>query len=74
MHGLECGHKFCRGCWNHYLTQKIAEEGLSQSIMCLEPNCEMLVDDENVLMWIDDSTVLAKYNRSMAEDFVMVTE
>lgn len=72
MYGLECKHKFCRGCWVHYLTQKIVEEGLSKSIVCLEPNCEMLIDDENVFILIDDSEVLNKYRRSMTDDFVVV--
>lgn len=72
MYGLECGHKFCRDCWAQYLTQKIVEEGLSKSIVCLEPSCPMLVDDENVVMIIDDPDVLNKYHRSMTEDFVVV--
>lgn len=73
MYSLECGHKFCRRCWVQYLTQKIVEEGLSQSIKCLEPSCEMLVDDENVVMLInDDSEVMSKYHRSMTVEFVVV--
>lgn len=70
MYGLECGHKFCKGCWSHYLTQKIVEEGVSQSIKCLEPNCEILVDDENIIMMKPE--VMAQYQRSMTNDFVMV--
>lgn len=72
MYGLECGHKFCRGCWVIYLTQKIVEEGLSKSIVCLESSCEMLVDDENVFILINDSDVINKYRRSMTDDFVLV--
>lgn len=72
MYGLDCGHKFCRNCWSHYLTQKIVEEGLSKSIVCLEPSCEMLVDDENVFILIDDPEVINKYRRSMTDDFVLV--
>lgn len=73
MYSLECGHKFCRRCWVQYLTQKIVEEGLSQSIKCLQPNCGMLVDDENVVMLInDDSEVMSKYHRSMTIEFVVV--
>lgn len=72
MYSLECGHKFCRGCWGQYLTQKIVEEGLNQSIVCLEPNCGMLVDDENVVMLIVDPEVMSKYRRSMTIDFVVV--
>lgn len=74
MYNLKCGHKFCRGCWGHYLTQKIVEEGMSKSIACVEPNCEIEVDDEDVFMVIDDPDVLNKYRRSMTEDFVAVRQ
>lgn len=72
MYGLGCGHKFCKGCWSSYLTQKIVGEGMSQSIKCLEPNCDMLVDDENIIMVIEDADVMTKYHRSITNDFVVV--
>lgn len=73
MYGLDqCGHKFCRDCWRQYLSQKIVDEGMSRSIVCLEANCKALVDDENIIMLIDDPDVMAKYRQLMTNDFVLV--
>ena len=30
MMGLECGHLFCRPCWNNYLTVMVMSEGRAQ--------------------------------------------
>uniref|UniRef100_A0A8C9VDF3 RBR-type E3 ubiquitin transferase n=1 Tax=Scleropages formosus TaxID=113540 RepID=A0A8C9VDF3_SCLFO len=43
--GLECGHKFCMQCWGDYLTTKIIEEGMGQTISCPAHSCDILVDD-----------------------------
>ncbi|TSM20293.1 E3 ubiquitin-protein ligase arih1l [Bagarius yarrelli] len=48
--GLECGHKFCMQCWGDYLTTKIIEEGMGQTISCPAHNCDILVDDNTVIL------------------------
>ena len=30
MHGLECGHLFCRQCWDKYLRVMVMDEGKAQ--------------------------------------------
>ena len=30
MHGLECGHLFCRTCWSCYLKVMVMDEGRAQ--------------------------------------------
>ncbi|XP_041274442.1 E3 ubiquitin-protein ligase ARIH1 isoform X3 [Onychostruthus taczanowskii] len=47
--GLECGHKFCMQCWSEYLTTKIMEEGMGQTISCPAHGCDILVDDNTVI-------------------------
>ncbi|KAG2471266.1 BBS4 protein, partial [Polypterus senegalus] len=47
--GLECGHKFCMQCWSEYLTTKIIEEGMGQTISCPAHGCDILVDDSTVI-------------------------
>ena len=49
MTGLECGHKFCSLCWADYLTSKIIDEGMGQTITCAAYGCDILVDDVTVM-------------------------
>lgn len=70
--GLQCGHNYCESCWNEYLRVKIVEEGLNQLLVCMEPNCNVVVDDEVVTNIIKDPNVKAKYQYFMANSFVQV--
>jgi len=45
---LSCGHRFCRNCYEHCLTQKIKEEGESRRIMCMASKCNVIVDEKTV--------------------------
>lgn len=69
---MNCGHQFCRTCWQNYLHGKIVDEGLNHSIQCPHPECGFHVDDENILVLVDDQKVLQKYQHSMTNDFVLV--
>ncbi|KAL1925647.1 uncharacterized protein VTP21DRAFT_530 [Calcarisporiella thermophila] len=47
---LSCNHRFCRGCYEHYLTQKIKEEGESRRIECPAADCNLIIDEKTVQM------------------------
>ncbi|XP_029431673.1 E3 ubiquitin-protein ligase ARIH1 isoform X3 [Rhinatrema bivittatum] len=68
--GLECGHKFCMQCWSGYLTTKIIEEGMGQTISCPAHGCDILVDDNTVMRLINDSKVKLKYQHLITNSFV----
>lgn len=70
MTGLECGHRFCYHCWNEYLTTKIMEEGVGQTIACAAHNCRILVDDQTAMRLIKDSRVKIKYQHLITNSFV----
>ncbi|CAG0879554.1 unnamed protein product [Cyprideis torosa] len=70
MTGLECGHRFCTACWNEYLTTKIMEEGMGQSISCAAHECDILVDDVTVMQLVKDSCVRLKYQHLITNSFV----
>lgn len=72
MTGLECGHKFCTHCWGEYLTTKIMEEGLGQSISCAAHGCDIIVDDVTVMKLVNDSRVRLKYQHLITNSFVEV--
>jgi ariadne-1 len=69
MTGLECGHIFCTGCWQHYLTTKIMHEGIGQTIPC-PAKCDILVDDKTVLYLIRAQNVRQKYQHLITNSFV----
>lgn len=70
MTGLECGHKFCTQCWTEYLTTKIMDEGMGQTISCAAHGCDILVDDDTVMRLIVDSKVRRKYQHLITNSFV----
>lgn len=70
MTGLECGHRFCYHCWNEYLTTKIMEEGVGQTIACAAHNCRILVDDQTAMRLIKDPRVKVKYQHLITNSFV----
>uniref|UniRef100_A0A673W870 RBR-type E3 ubiquitin transferase n=1 Tax=Salmo trutta TaxID=8032 RepID=A0A673W870_SALTR len=70
--GLECGHKFCMQCWGDYLTTKIIEEGMGQTISCPAHSCDILVDDNTVMRLITESKVKLKYQHLITNSFVEV--
>ena len=72
MTGLQCGHRFCTKCWVEYLTTKITQEGMGESISCAAHACEILVDDTTVMRLISDARVKTKYQHLITNSFVEV--
>jgi len=70
MTGLECDHKFCMQCWTEYLTTKIMQEGMGQTISCAAHGCDILVDDATVMRLITDPKVKLKYQHLITNSFV----
>ncbi|KAK3604433.1 hypothetical protein CHS0354_013833 [Potamilus streckersoni] len=70
MSGLECGHKFCLECWCEYLTSKIIDEGMGQTISCAAYDCDILVDDVTVMKLITNPKVKLKYQQILRNSFV----
>lgn len=68
--GLMCGHEFCRNCWCQYLTVKIMDEGMGQTISCAAHGCDILVDDATVMNLITEPRVRLKYQQIITNSFV----
>ena len=73
MTGIECSHLFCVSCWTEYLTTKIMDQGMGQTISCAAHSCEILVDDQTVMNLIKDSKVKIKYQQLITKSFVEVS-
>ncbi|XP_065829261.1 E3 ubiquitin-protein ligase arih1-like [Oscarella lobularis] len=68
--GVECGHQFCRDCWEMYLTVKISDEGMCQDISCPAHECRILVDEVTVYQLLKDPVVIKKYQYLLAGCYI----
>jgi ariadne-1 len=50
---LGCGHRFCSDCYQHYIEQKVKEEGESRRVQCMQEKCKLVVDERTVKMLVD---------------------
>ena len=53
--GINCGHKFCRSCWDLYLTMKI-NEGNVTDIVCPGLNCYAIVSPDVIGQLVSSET------------------
>lgn len=51
---LSCKHRFCRDCYEQYITLKIKEEGESRRIQCMKEDCTVVVDEKTVSGIVSD--------------------
>ncbi|TPX72182.1 hypothetical protein SpCBS45565_g00427 [Spizellomyces sp. 'palustris'] len=66
---LSCGHRFCRDCYEAYLNEKIAQQGESRRIQCMEAGCRLVVDEKTVEMVVSPK-VYEKYRNLLLRTFV----
>ncbi|VDO97102.1 unnamed protein product [Soboliphyme baturini] len=70
MIGLECSHRFCMSCWITYLTTKIMDEGMGQTISCAAYKCDILVDDSIIMKVLKERKVKMRYQHLITNNFV----
>ncbi|XP_033215789.1 potential E3 ubiquitin-protein ligase ariadne-1-like [Belonocnema kinseyi] len=68
--GLDCGHRFCTSCWDEYLTTKIMENSIDQTISCPAQNCKILVDYGSAMHLIKSPEIKLKYQYLITNSFV----
>ena len=66
---LSCSHRFCRDCYEQYLTQKICEEGESRRIQCMATSCKLIVDEKTIEMVVKPE-VHARYRQLLMRTYV----
>jgi ariadne-1 len=52
---LECQHTFCNTCWKNYIINQIVHQGLAQTIVCPDFQCEILIDDETIKKFLNNN-------------------
>lgn len=50
---MRCGHRFCVDCYQHYLHQKVKEEGEAARIRCPGERCNKIVDSASLELLLD---------------------
>lgn len=70
MQGLECGHLYCRGCWESYLTVMVVDQGRGQTIYCPTAGCDIVADEKTVLGLLQKTSVRQKYQLLITNSFV----
>ena len=71
MFHLECQHTFCTDCWKNYLTNQIVQQGLAQTIVCPDFQCEILVDDQTIRKFLDGNPFVQHiYEKTILNSYV----
>lgn len=47
-YAMRCGHRYCVNCYQHYLAQKIREEGEAARIQCPREGCNRIIDSKSL--------------------------
>ncbi|WKX90468.1 hypothetical protein Q1695_009370 [Nippostrongylus brasiliensis] len=67
--GLDCHHRACSTCWQMYLNTKIMDDATSE-IQCIFNGCQLLIQDEKVMQYIQSEAVISAYQRLKINSFV----
>lgn len=71
MFSLECRHTFCNDCWKSYLLSQIVGQGLAQTIVCPDAQCEILVGDDTIQRFLaDDPFVQHVYSKLIMNSYI----
>jgi len=70
MFAMECGHGFCRSCWNSYSQTAIDEGPSCLQLRCIQPSCNKLVTEDVMLSLVQDAARRDKYKQFWLRSFV----
>ncbi|OWA50735.1 E3 ubiquitin-protein ligase ARIH2 [Hypsibius exemplaris] len=65
----QCGHEFCRDCWNYYLGAQV-EEGKGYDIQCMETKCAAILGEEFVIGLLSNSAMKEKFRLRFFRDCI----
>lgn len=73
---MECHHKVCLDCYRTYTKVKILDEGVSESLACPIPKCNVKLNRPAIKSLFADSepTVMMKYAQYMLREYIRVMD
>jgi len=69
LFGANCGHKFCRECWQMHFQVQI-QNGVSTGLACMSQKCDILVPEDFVLGQLINGKLRDKYQMFSFSDHV----
>lgn len=66
---MKCGHRYCVNCYNHYLSQKVKEEGEAARIQCPHDGCRRIMDS-NSLDLLVAADLKSRYHELLTRTYV----
>ena len=70
FYSLSCGHQFCAGCWEEYLTEKLKTPLGALQVKCQQEGCTCIVPEETYKKFIKDKTLLEKLDKAISKNFI----
>ena len=70
FYSLSCGHQFCSGCWEEYLTEKLKTPLGALQVKCQQEGCTCIVPEEIYKKFIKDKTLLEKLDKAISKNFI----
>ncbi|TVY35644.1 E3 ubiquitin-protein ligase, partial [Lachnellula subtilissima] len=66
---MKCGHRYCINCYNHYLGQKIKEEGEAARIQCPADGCKRIMDAKSLDLLVG-ADLQTRYHELLTRTYV----
>ncbi|TEY63941.1 hypothetical protein BOTCAL_0149g00220 [Botryotinia calthae] len=66
---MKCGHRYCVNCYNHYLIQKIKEEGEAARIQCPHDGCRRIMDSHSLDLLVA-ADLKSRYHELLTRTYV----
>eukprot|EP01125_Pyxidicula_operculata_P015443 TRINITY_DN523_c2_g3_i1.p1 TRINITY_DN523_c2_g3~~TRINITY_DN523_c2_g3_i1.p1 ORF type:complete len:898 (+),score=199.16 TRINITY_DN523_c2_g3_i1:179-2872(+) len=65
---LSCGHRFCNGCWQTFVSLEI-KEGRAKTLTCMAKGCGIKFDQDKIYQFLD-AKQKQKYAKKLLESYV----
>lgn len=68
-YAMRCGHRYCVECYQHYLAQKIGQEGEAARIQCPRDGCNRVIDSKTLELLVTPN-LKDRYNTLLTRTYV----
>jgi len=72
FHEAPCGHNYCKTCLQSHYRVK-TKDGDVLKVSCIDPDCERLIEPDEILTFLTDPDLKAKFLKFREEKLAMLT-